>query len=96
VNIAWDPGRTNSISWAWGTTGIAVDTSVYGGDINTSAIWLDLPDEMKRKINVFPEMSDVITLVTLYYGGEPCSEDPEVMKKVRDGLMAAKPHWITA
>lgn len=94
LDVAWDPGRTNSIPWAWGTTGIAVDTAVYGGDINTSAVWIDPPDELKGKINVFPEMSDVITLATLYYGGQPCSEDPEVMKKVRDGLMAAKPHWI--
>ncbi len=29
-----------------------VDTSVYKGDINTSAIYLDPPDELKGKINV--------------------------------------------
>jgi spermidine/putrescine transport system substrate-binding protein len=49
---------------------------------------------LKGKINVVPEMTDIITLATMYYGGQPCSEDLEVLKKVRDGLLAAKPNWI--
>ena len=93
-DVAWDPGRTNSIPWQWGSVGIAVDTAVYSGDINTSAVWLEVPDELKGKINVVPEMTDIVSLATLYYGGEPCSEDLEVLKKVRDGLLAAKPNWI--
>ncbi|MBP9181575.1 MAG: extracellular solute-binding protein [Fuscovulum sp.] len=94
-DVAWDPGRANSIPWQWGSVGVAVDTAVYAGDINTSAVWLEVPDELKGKINVVPEMTDIITLATMYYGGEPCSEDTEVLKKVRDGLVAAKPNWIS-
>lgn len=94
-DVAWDPGRATSIPWQWGTVGIAVDTAIYKGDINTSAVFIEVPDELKGKINVVPEMTDIITLATMYYGGEPCSEDLEVLKKVRDGLMAAKPHWIS-
>jgi len=93
--VEWDEGRKWSIPWQWGSTGVAVNTSVYQGDINTSAIFIDVPDELKGKVNVVPEMMDIITLATLYYGGEVCSEDLEVLKKVRDGLMAAKPHWIS-
>jgi spermidine/putrescine transport system substrate-binding protein len=85
----------NSIPWQWGTVGVAVDTAVYSGDINTSAVWLEVPDELKGKINVVPEMTDIVSLATMYYGGEPCSEDLEVLKKVRDGLLAAKPNWIS-
>jgi hypothetical protein len=59
-----------------------------------SAVFLDVPAELKGKINVVPEMNDVIGLATMYYGGEPCSEDLEVLKKVRDAL-AAKPNWIS-
>jgi spermidine/putrescine transport system substrate-binding protein len=95
MDVEWDKGRKYSLPWQWGTTGMAVNTKVYPGDINTSALFIDVPDELKGKINVVPEMIDIISLATFYYGGEPCSEDLEVLKKVRDGLVAAKPHWIS-
>lgn len=94
-DVAWDPGRKFSVPWQWGSTGIAVNTKVYGGDINTSAVFLDVPPELVGKINVVPEMIDIVSLATMYVGGTPCSEDPEVMKKARDVLLAAKPNWIS-
>lgn len=94
-DVAWDPGRKYSVPWQWGSTGIAVNTKVYGGDINTSAVFLDVPPELVGKINVVPEMIDIVSLATMYVGGTPCSEDPEVMKKARDVLLAAKPNWIS-
>ncbi len=93
-NVPWDAGRLNSIPWQWGTVGVSVNTDVYKGDVNTAALFIDPPEELKGKINVVPEMTDIIGLATRYYGGDYCSEDLEVLKKVRDGLMAAKPHWI--
>ena len=39
-------------------------------------------------------MGDVMSLSIMYYGGEPCTNDKEVLKKVRDGLVAAKQHWL--
>lgn len=93
-NVEWDPGRKHSIPWQWGSVGISVNTSVYSGDPNTSALFLDPPDELKGKINVVPEMMDIVGLAIKYHGGEYCSEDLEVLKKARDSLMAAKPHWI--
>lgn len=93
-DVAWDPGRQNSIPWQWGKTGVSVNTSVYSGDINTSAIFLDPPEELVGKINVVPEMNDVISMATMYVGGEVCSEDPEILRQVRDVLMAAKPKWV--
>lgn len=94
VNVAWDEGRKHSVPWQWGSTGIVVNTDVYKGDINTSAIFLDVPEELKGKINVTPEMNDVVNMAVWYFGGETCSEDPEVLKKARDALLAAKPDWI--
>ena len=94
-DVSWDPGRKFTVPWQWGSTGIAVNTSVYSGDINTSAVFIEVPDELKGKINVVPEMNDVVNLAIFYYGGEPCTEDTEVLKKVRDGLLAAKPNWIS-
>ncbi|MFZ5751491.1 MAG: extracellular solute-binding protein [Pseudomonadota bacterium] len=95
LNVDWDPGRKWSVPWQWGSTGVSVNTKVYGGDINTSAIFMDPPPELEGKINVIPEMGDVLALATMYEGGSVCSEDPAVMKKVRDALLAAKPKWMS-
>jgi spermidine/putrescine transport system substrate-binding protein len=95
MNVEWDMGRTHSVPWQWGSIGMSVNTSVYTGDINTSAIFLDVPEELKGKINVVPEMTDIVTLAVMYVGGEPCTEDTEVLKKARDALLAAKPDWLS-
>ncbi|MDK2774047.1 MAG: extracellular solute-binding protein, partial [Tabrizicola sp.] len=79
-DVPWDPGRAYSVPWQWGSTGIAVNTKVYSGDINTSAVFLDVPPELVGKINVVPEMNDIVSLATMYVGGKPCSDDPEIMK----------------
>ena len=94
-DVEWDPGREWTVPWQWGTTGVAVNTSVYDGDINTSAIWLDPPEELVGKVNVVPEMQDVINLAILYEGGQPCTTDREVLRAVRDRLVAAKPSWMS-
>lgn len=94
VNVPWDMGRHYTVPWQWGLTGITVDTSVYKGDINTSSIFLDPPAELVGKINVAPEMNDVLFATIRYFGGEWCTTDKEVLKKVRDKLVEAKPKWI--
>jgi spermidine/putrescine transport system substrate-binding protein len=94
VNVPWDPGRHYTVPWQWGLTGIGVNTKVYSGDINTSAIWLDPPPELAGKINVAPEMNDVLFATIKYFGGEWCTEDLELLKKVRDKLVEAKPKWL--
>ena len=93
MNVDYDPGRKFSVPWQWGTTGIAVNKTAYSGDINTSAIFMDTPPELVGKVNVTPEMNDVISLALWYVGGEPCTEDTEMLKKARDALLAAKPNW---
>jgi spermidine/putrescine transport system substrate-binding protein len=95
MDVEWDKGRKYTIPWQWGSVGMAVNTSVYSGDINTSAVFLDVPDELKGKINVVPEMVDVVNLAIMYVGGKPCTEDAEVLKKARDVLLAAKPNWLS-
>ena len=93
MNVDYDPSRKFSVPWQWGSTGVAVNQSVYSWDVNTSAIWLDPPAELVGKVNVTPEMNDAIALATMYMGGQPCSEDTELLKKVRDKLLEAKPKW---
>jgi spermidine/putrescine transport system substrate-binding protein len=94
VNVEWDPGRHYTVPWLWGLTGIGVNTKVYSGDINTSAIFLDPPAELVGKINVAPEMNDVMFASIRYMGGKWCTDDKEVLKKVHDKLKEAKPKWL--
>lgn len=94
-DVVWDPGRKYSVPWLWGTTAVAVNTSVYSGDPNTSAIFMDPPEELVGKVNVVPEMRDVISLALMYVGGEPCTTDKAKLKEARDALMAAKPKWMS-
>lgn len=95
VDVPFDPGRHYTVPWQWGTTGVAVNKSAYGGDIDTSSIFLDPPPELVGKINVVPEMGDVMALTIMYEGGEPCTGDKEILKKVRDKLVEAKPKWLS-
>lgn len=95
VDVPFDPGRHYTVPWLWGTTGITVNKSVYSGDINTSAIFLDPPAELVGKVNVIPEMSDVMPLAIYYAGGTPCTGDLTVLKKVRDKFLEAKAKWIS-
>ena len=60
VDVEFDPGRNYTVPWQWGTVGVTVNTAVYSGDINTAAVIFDPPEELKGKINVVPEMNDVM------------------------------------
>ena len=93
LDVPYDPGRKFSVPWQWGSTGVAVNKTAYSGDINTSSIFLDPPEELRGKVNVTPEMNDILSLAIMYVGGEPCTEDTEVLKAARDALIAAKPYW---
>jgi spermidine/putrescine transport system substrate-binding protein len=95
ADVPFDPGRKFTVPWQWGTTGMTVNTKIYGGAVNTSAIFLDPPAELVGKINVVPELTEIIMLTTLYLGGQPCTADKDVLKKVRDKLVEAKPKWIS-
>ncbi|TIW62835.1 MAG: extracellular solute-binding protein, partial [Mesorhizobium sp.] len=94
VDVPFDPGRKYTVPWQWGTTGVSVNKSVYSGDPNTSAIFLDPPAELVGKINVVPEMGDILFLTISYFGGEYCTDDKQVLKKVRDKLVEAKAKWL--
>jgi len=95
ADVPFDPGRRFSVPWMWGSTGVVADAAVYKGDVDTSAIVFDPPPELAGKINVVPEMGDVMALAIMYMGGQPCSGDKELLKKVRDKLVDAKTKWVS-
>ena len=94
ANPDFDPGRKFSVPWQWGTVGIVANTDVFKGDAATWGILFNTPEELKGKVNVVPEMNDVMYAAIKYVGGNWCTDDKELLKKVRDLLVAAKPNWV--
>lgn len=94
VDVDFDPGRAYSVPWQWGTTGVIVNTAIYSGDRHDASIIFDPPPELAGRINVIPEMSDVMSIAIYYHGGDRCTDDPAILRRVRDTLMAAKPRWL--
>jgi len=95
VNVYWDEGRHYSVPWQWGTTGPAVNTEFYKGDINTWAVIFNPPAELKGRVNVEPGMTDVLNAASYYLGQDACSAKKEDLKKLNDTLIEAKKSWRT-
>ncbi len=93
-DVPFDPGRHYSVPWQWGTVGVSVRTDKYKGDVNTWGIIFDTPEELKGKVNVVPEMTDVVDAALAYNGFKRCSTNLDELKKARDTLVKAKPNWI--
>ncbi len=94
-SVTGDPDRHYTAPWVWGTTGVMVNTARYSGDINTAAIFLDPPDELRGQVNLVPQMNDTIDMTLRYLGAETCTSDREALREARDLLLAAKPHWAS-
>jgi spermidine/putrescine transport system substrate-binding protein len=94
VDVPFDEGRRHSVPWAWGTTGVIVNTSVYDGEVHDAGLIFDPPEALRGRINVIPEMTDIMHLAVRYQGGEPCTGDMDLLREVRDMLNAAKEHWL--
>mgnify|MGYP001997063658 CR=1 FL=1 len=103
-DVPWDPKRHYTVPWQWGTTGVAVDTSVYGGDINTSAIFLDplllggfhvLTKQMPQIIGLLTEIVNIHASPVI----EPARAKPvQVFVEVRDQadevVAGTKHRWL--
>lgn len=94
ADVDFDPGREYSVPYFWGTTGLIVNTSVYDGNPHTSEVIFDPPEELRGRINVVPEMSDIMTMAIRYHGGQQCESDMDILRQARDTLMSAREHWL--
>jgi len=95
VGVYFDEGRNYSVPWQWGTTGVTVNTKTYGGDINTWSVIFNPPEELKGKINVVPEMNDVMNAALFYKGFPYCNSNKQQLKEISDMLVAAKKDWLS-
>ncbi|OCW57997.1 extracellular solute-binding protein [Hoeflea olei] len=93
TTIAGDENREYSAPYMWGTTGFTYDPAmVPGGKLEES--WKELfepRDELKGKIAMLNEVSDVWNAAAYYTGIDKCTEDPAEAQQILDLLMAQKP-----
>jgi spermidine/putrescine transport system substrate-binding protein len=92
---SFDPGRAHSIPYQWGSTAFSVDTEVYSGDINTTDILFNPPEELKGKINMLDSQGEVMAMASLHMGIPQCSTDREQLKALNDMLQGAKANWAS-
>lgn len=95
IDVYFDPGRSYSVPYQFGTTSFSVNTDVYSGDINTLAILFDTPDELKGKVNMFRDVNDVINAGLRYLGYPRCNSNKVQLKEVNDLLLKAKKDWLS-
>ncbi|MEC9342335.1 MAG: extracellular solute-binding protein [Pseudomonadota bacterium] len=92
-SIAGDEKREYSAPYMWGTTGFTYDPAmVPGGTMAESwePIFKPAP-ELKGKIAMLNEMSDVWNAGAYYLGIDKCTEDPAEAQQILDLLLAQKP-----
>ncbi len=95
VDVPFDPGRTHSIPYQWGSTSFAVNRDVYKGPIDSLSVIFDPPAELKGKINVIDTPGELLTLASFYMGIPQCSTDKEQLKALMDMLLKAKADWAS-
>ena len=92
---SFDPGRTHSIPYQWGSTSFAVNRDVYQGDINTTDILFNPPADLSGKINMLDSQGEVMVMAALHLGMEQCSGDRDKLKALNAMLQGAKSHWAS-
>ncbi len=95
LDVGFDPGRMHSIPYQWGSTSFSVNREVYGGDINTTDIIFNPPEELIGKINVLDTQGELLALASLHLGIPQCSTDREELKLLSATVNAAKENWAS-
>lgn len=95
VDVPFDPGRTHSIPYQWGSTSFAVNRDVYQGPIDSLSVIFDPPAELKGKINVIDTPGELLTLASFYMGIPQCSTDKDQLKALMEMLLKAKADWAS-
>jgi spermidine/putrescine transport system substrate-binding protein len=95
LDASFDPGRKHSIPYQWGSTSFSVNRDVYKGNINTTDIIFNPPEELKGKINVLDSQGEVMALGSLHLDIPQCSKDRDQLKALDALLQNAKAHWAS-
>ncbi len=94
-DVPFDPGRKHSIPYQWGSTSFSVNRDVFDGDIRTTSLIFDPPDELKGRINVLDSQGEVMLMASIHLGIPQCTSDRDQLKALDDLLQSAKQHWAS-
>lgn len=98
---AYDPGNEYSINYMWGTTGIGANVGkveeALGADAPIGSLELIFNPENMEKLaecGVFflDAPTEMIPAALKYIGEDPDSQDPDVIAKTEEVLMAVRPY----
>lgn len=92
---SFDPGRTHSIPYQWGSTSFAVNRDVFSGAINSTDILFNPPGELSGKINMLDSQGEVLAMAALHMGIPQCSSDRAQLSALNDMLQTAKGNWAS-
>lgn len=92
---SFDPGRTHSIPYQWGSTSFAVNRDDFDGPIDTTDILFNPPAALSSKINMLDSQGEVMAMAALHMGIPQCSTDREQLKALNAMLQEAKQHWAS-
>ena len=95
LNVDFDQGRKHSIPYQWGSTSFMVNRDSFSGDIRTTDIIFNPPDDLKGKINVLDSQGEVLALASIHLGIPQCSTDREQLKALDELVQSAKVHWAS-
>ncbi len=95
LDVSFDPGRKNSIPYQWGSTSFSVNRDMYDGDIRTTDIIFNPPEELAGKINMLDSQGEVLALASIHLGIPQCSSDRDQLKALNALLQEAKPKWAS-
>ncbi len=93
VGVYWDPGRRFTVPWTVGFTGYAVDGRAWEGETGSLALLFDPPAELRGRIAMLDDMVSVIHAAERHLDVPRCTANPDDLRRVRDLLLAARPHW---
>ncbi|NNL34643.1 MAG: polyamine ABC transporter substrate-binding protein [Silicimonas sp.] len=97
----YDPGNEYAINYMWGTTGLGVNVGkvqeILGEDAPIASMDLVLKPENMEKlaecgVHFLDAPTEIIPMVLQYLGEDPDSQDPDVIAKVEDPLLAVRPY----
>ncbi len=92
---SFDPGRAHSIPYQWGSTSFSVNRDIFDGEIGTTDIIFNPPEELSGRINMLDSQGEVMALASLHLGIPQCSNDREELTALNDLLQESKDGWLS-
>ena len=95
LEVSFDEGRRHSIPYQWGSTSFMVNRDAYQGDIRTTDMIFNPPEELKGKINVLDTAGETLVLASIHLGIPQCSTDRAQLKALDELVQGAKANWAS-